>query len=673
MSDNQNNDITPAAVPPNNLALSTSKPVVATQHPIVIEQKSSGKGLATGALILSIIALGASGFLFVQGQNVFNQQELRLKQELDNAALGESENARKLANSLDEQAKLNQMVSQLDAGAQQNRNHIADVQRGYQELLKGRVNWLVDEVEVTLNVASQQLLLSGNVPVAITVLESIEQRLSRFEQSDLLPIKKAISADLALLKQRPYLDVSGTVLKLDSLEKGVPALPLLVDSTLQASPTQEVATPTSADFWTRTWDKTLGVLKGMVEIRKLDSNDAMLLAPEQIYFVRSNLRLRLLDARLALLQHNGEVYKNNLTAVESTVKQYFDTQSPSTQKWLDDLAALKNLDVHMVSDEALKQSQAAVRNFQNNSRTANPVNLTPVEPLASVTLNNHTAHIPPIQAASVPAITPKAASLPAVALSPVATPASAPKAQAASENTDMGIAAPVAAATTAAMAANANSASSPAKATETKERETKPKPKPAEKKSDDKKSDKKSEEKKANNAGKPETSKQADVASSALAAPIRAAAESAKAELVKPAHALHLNHIQAAAKAAPKNAPSKKAAPEIAKQAKTNKIAPNKAFRQPETQLVAQKAKKSPPAPKSPKTELSQNLERAFNPPKTQTVVREGFINPKDAVRFANVEVVQPRPILRNKIDGLETFGGKRDPVLRDLNLKKSS
>lgn len=689
MSENQNNDITPAAVPPNNsLATTKQQAVVAAQQPIVIEQQSGGKGLATGALILSLIALGASGFLFVQGQNVFNQQELRLKQELDNAALGESENARKLANSLDEQAKLNQMVSQLDAGAQQNRNHIADVQRGYQELLKGRVNWLVDEVEVTLNVASQQLLLSGNVPMAIGVLETIEQRLSRFEQSDLLPIKKAVSADLAALKQRPYLDVSGTVLKLDSLEKSVPALPLLVDSTLQASPTQEVETPTSADFWTRTWDKTVGVLKGMVEIRKLDSNDAMLLAPEQIYFVRSNLRLRLLDARLALLQHNRDVYKNNLTAVESTVKQYFDTQSPSTQKWLADLAALKDLDVQAVSDDALKQSQLAVRNFQNNSRTATPVNLTPVEPLAPVTLNNKaTESVAPIQAASVPALTApskvsESASAPVA--SPASAPAFAPKAASESSPAANSASAPAASAGTAATAAAATAAvaatAASVKAAESKQPD--PKPKPTEKKSDEKKSDKKSDEKKkADNAGKPETSKQAGVASPTVATR-SVAAESVKAELVKPTHANHLNHVQTAAKAAPKvaapvvaqkTALNKKAASESAKQAKPKTAA--KPSKQPES-VASNKAKKSPvaAAPKSPKTEVSRSLTSAFAQPKPQqNVVREGFINPKDAIRFANVEVVQPRNVLQNKIDRLETFGGKRDPALRDLNIKKSS
>ena len=363
-------------------------------QPIIIERKhNSGRGLAVGALTLSVIALGASGFLFVQGQNIFRMQEVKIHQELDKAALGESENARKLATSLDEQKKINDLVSKLDAGQRDNRSHLADIQNAYRELLQGRVNWLVDEVEVTLNLAAQQLTLSGNIPVAITALESIEQRLSRFEQAELLPIKRAVSQDLAVLKQNngSYADISGMVLKLDALEKAVAGLPLVVDNTLQEKNTQAAPAAESADFWTRTWNKTLHLLQSMVEIRKLDSNDAMLLAPEQIYFVRANLRLRLLDARLALMQHNSESYKSNLAVVENTVKEYFDTASPTTKKWLDDLAQLNAQNLSIVSDDVLKDSLAAVRDYQNQTRTATPVNLKPVDQLPAVVLGTAVA------------------------------------------------------------------------------------------------------------------------------------------------------------------------------------------------------------------------------------------------------------------------------------------
>ena len=67
----------------------SQQPDSAPQQPIVIQQKASGgRGIATGALVLSLIALGASGFLFVQGQNVLKQQEMRIGQDLNKAALG---------------------------------------------------------------------------------------------------------------------------------------------------------------------------------------------------------------------------------------------------------------------------------------------------------------------------------------------------------------------------------------------------------------------------------------------------------------------------------------------------------------------------------------------------------------------------------------------------------
>ena len=382
-------------------------------QPIVIQQKSSGgRGIATGALVLSLIALGASGFLFVQGQNVLKQQEMRIGQDLNKAALGNSENAVLLQSALAKQAELDAQLNKILQNEGDTAQTLDGIHRAYAELLKGRVNWLVDEIEVTLNTASQQLLLSGNVPVATAVLENVEQRLSRFEQPELLPIKQAISQDLAALKNRPYLNVSATALRLDRLESAVDSLPLLVDSTMNAQNAEPAPTSKAGSFWTRAWDNTSELVKSMVEVRKLDNNDAMLIGSEQVFYLRENLRMRLLDARLALLQHNSEVYQNDLAAIEETVKRYFDVQSPNTQTWLKEVGELKSVEIRMISDESLKASLAAVRDYQNNVRTALPVVLPESKPAA-----------PAAQAASAP----KAASQPAPA---VALPtASEPKSE----------------------------------------------------------------------------------------------------------------------------------------------------------------------------------------------------------------------------------------------------
>ena len=272
----------------------------------------------------------------------------------------------------------------------------------------------MDEIEVTLNTASQQLLLSGNVPVATAVLENVEQRLSRFEQPELLPIKQAISQDLAALKNRPYLNVSATALRLDRLESAVDSLPLLVDSTMNAQNAEPAPTSKAGSFWTRAWDNTSELVKSMVEVRKLDNNDAMLIGSEQVFYLRENLRMRLLDARLALLQHNSEVYQNDLAAIEETVKRYFDVQSPNTQTWLKEVGELKSVEIRMISDESLKASLAAVRDYQNNVRTALPVVLPESKTAA-----------PAISAASAP----KAASEPTPVAAPPAAAASEPKSE----------------------------------------------------------------------------------------------------------------------------------------------------------------------------------------------------------------------------------------------------
>lgn len=366
--------------------------------PVVIKQ-SSGKGLAAGAVVLALLGLGASGFLFVQGQNVLKTQELAFSQRIDKAAVGESQNAGMLQDSLRKQNDIDARLTQLQAGQQQNSEQIAAAQRAYQELLKGRVAWLVDEAEATLNLASQQLLLSGNVPVAVSVLENIEQRLSRFDKPELLPIKQAISQDLAELKKQPYLDVSGASLRIDRLETAVASLPLLVDNTLKPGASAPQPAANTGSWWQDTWQNTLNSLKGLVEVRRLDNNDAMLLAPEQAYFVRENLRLRLLDARVAMLQHNSDIYQSDLNNIESAVKTYFDPKSPATQSWLKELAELKSLEINSITDNVLKASLAAVAQYQESYRTGQTVAL-PADTPASAA---QAASAPAAAAASAPA------------------------------------------------------------------------------------------------------------------------------------------------------------------------------------------------------------------------------------------------------------------------------
>lgn len=334
--------------------------------PFIVKQSGSN-ALAVCALVLAALGLGTSGFLFVQGQNVLKNQELAFNQKIDKAALGESENAALLKDNLNRQAAIQSELDRLDGNVKANGEQILEMQKSYRELTKGRADWLVDETETILNLAAQQLVLTGNIQTAVGVLEHIDSRLSRFNQAELLPIKQAVSSDLAELKNRPYVDISGTALRLDRLETAVSGLPLMLDGVLKPG-VQVKNEAASASWWQNVWEKSLGTLKGLVEIRRLENNDAMLISPEQAYFVRENLRLRLLDARTALMQRNSEVYQGDLNNAEAAVRQYFDAKSPATQSWLKELAELKELDVRMTADDGLKASLNAVRAYRDGTR-----------------------------------------------------------------------------------------------------------------------------------------------------------------------------------------------------------------------------------------------------------------------------------------------------------------
>lgn len=338
-------------------------------QPVNVQKHSPGKGVTVVALILSLLALGASGLLFVEGQNQLKNQQLQFDQKIDAAGIDVGRNIASMQISLARVDELTRQLQELQKNQKNQSDSVEKLSRAYQELVKSRSDWLVDEIEATLNIVSQQLLISGNVPVAVSVLENLDSRLSRFDQPQLLPIKKAISSDLENLKNRPYLDVASLSLRLNRLESAIAGLPLMVDNQLQAGNAQAgPVIKSNSSWWGRIWQNTLHSLRSMVEIRHLDQNDSMLMSPEQTFFVRENLRLRLLDARIALLQSRGEVYIADLNSAETAVKQYFDANSVATQSWLKELNQLKLLNIqYNQENNALSASLAEVRDYQKQS------------------------------------------------------------------------------------------------------------------------------------------------------------------------------------------------------------------------------------------------------------------------------------------------------------------
>ncbi|MFM0060300.1 fused uroporphyrinogen-III synthase HemD/membrane protein HemX [Paraburkholderia phytofirmans] len=241
-------------------------------------------------------------------------------------------------------------VHQSDSQVAQLEGKLADaqtsqqaLQQQYADLARNRDDWTLAEVGQMLSAASQQLQLTGNTQLALFALQSADTRLAASDSPQAVTVRKAIAQDIDKLKAAPSTDLTGMAIKLDNAIDQVDNLPLsgeapIAHATPQAATwadTAKVAAATGEPRWKVWWrEVSTGIgqqLTSLVQVRRIDNADAMLVTPDQGYFVRENLKLRLLSARLALLSRNETTLKSDLQAAGNALTRYFDNSSKKTQ------------------------------------------------------------------------------------------------------------------------------------------------------------------------------------------------------------------------------------------------------------------------------------------------------------------------------------------------------
>jgi uroporphyrin-3 C-methyltransferase len=236
----------------------------------------------------------------------------------------------------DAQAK----VALLEARLAESQSQQAALEALYRELSPSRDELALTEVEQVLALASQQLTLAGNVQAALAALQLADSKLARLGRPQFTPLRRAISADVERLKAVPYVDVAGISFKLDQALATINELPLARDERLP----QPAKAPPPADEpgWRRVAREAWGELRSLVRIEVSDRPAAPLLTPQESYFLRENLRLRLLAARLALLSRDERAFRTDLTTAKEWLDRYFDSRVKSVQTISATLAQLAN-------------------------------------------------------------------------------------------------------------------------------------------------------------------------------------------------------------------------------------------------------------------------------------------------------------------------------------------
>ena len=314
------------------------------------------------ALLLALAALATAGGLWLDSRASLDALQQTLTQKAG-AASGVSKDVQVRAEHADKTARENSArLAALEGKVGDFAGQAAALNSLYQEQSRNREDWMLAEIEHALNLAGQQLQLAGNVAAAYSTLEAIDARLAKLDRPQFIPLRKALGQDLGQLKSAPAVDVVGLTVKLDRLAAEIDALPLVIDHARQQADTP-APSHQGVPAWQRLGEQLLDEIGQLIRVRRMDKPEALLLSPEQAFLLRENVKLRLLGARVAVLQRQDAPFRTDLSASERYVRGYFDTQAPAVGVWLAALNEIKTTQLSVRVPD-ISASLRAVRALQ---------------------------------------------------------------------------------------------------------------------------------------------------------------------------------------------------------------------------------------------------------------------------------------------------------------------
>lgn len=378
--------------------------------------------MATIAIVLLLLViLLATGAWHLQKRYDNVGRDVALQVQNFNAQLGETRNEAKQALALvnSHAARINQLESSL----RETQNQYSILEQAWETFNKGMEDsMLASDLERLLNLASQQLRLSGNVNNAIMALETALSTLVRADRPKFAAVQRAINLDLERLRAAPVVDVPSVSSRLESLNTMLSRAPLLVPdlsvnsvqnlnttartapvsasdtsaASLNAQATAPAAVaPAATDAavvqmpwyekawfqtveWTKESSKKLLTtlsreLAGVISIQRVNDANALLMSPEQGAQLRANLRTRVLTAQMALLMHQPAIWRAELAAIESSLNDRFDPKAVDTIAALRVVRELATVSVSIAIPDIVDSIAAleAVRVSETNTKSGN--------------------------------------------------------------------------------------------------------------------------------------------------------------------------------------------------------------------------------------------------------------------------------------------------------------
>ena len=289
-----------------------------------------------GALSVAAITLALLGQQRVKS---LEQELVRRQQD----SQGQAIEARALANQAQDAARAAESkVGMLEARVAETALQRSQLEDLIVQLSRSRDENVLADVDAAVRVAVQQSAITGSAEPLASALRQAEERLARMNQPRVERVRRALARDLDRVRVVAITDIASLTIKLDEAVRTVDDLPLLAQPERRNAAAAPAAAasgsaasaakdpswwPWLQDQWTAVGVRVWSEVKGLVRVTQIDHPEAMLMAPEQAWFLRENLKLRLLNARLALLSRQFDTVQADLRDAQTSLDRYFDRAS----------------------------------------------------------------------------------------------------------------------------------------------------------------------------------------------------------------------------------------------------------------------------------------------------------------------------------------------------------
>lgn len=311
------------------------------------------------------LALLAVAFLWQwqSGQRAIDDMQQHLAKKIAEMDGSGKSNQLLLAQSQEQVRELAAKVASLESHTAESHNQRAALEALYADMSVSRDESALAEVEQMLLIAAQQLQLSANVKVAMIAMQSADARLQRLNRPAFNGLRKAITQDVDKLRVLPSVDIAGISYHLDNLMASVDKLLLAYQQRPAPQPAAQAVPPTDETFWRKLLREIGQEIKQLVRIENTGKEEIPLLPPSQEFFLRENLKLRLMSARLALMSRDEESFRHELKTAQLWTARYFDGKSDEGLRMLSGLKKLASASIRIELPD-INPSLQAVRNYR---------------------------------------------------------------------------------------------------------------------------------------------------------------------------------------------------------------------------------------------------------------------------------------------------------------------